>query len=275
MGKPAVIGFLLITNLIIGSLTIFLVVYLYFIYVEGYTYFSNFSSILINLTVIFGLSALLYSLFFLSLFLLTIKNDSELKKEDLKKQNLAHQLEIFNNEINPDLLFQSLETLIPLVHHDPSTAENFVDRLATVYRYILDNRKKELVSVEEEIQASKNLIYLFKGKYPEQINYELKNEKQAQGKMLVANTLGTVLDYLINGSIISPLQPLGITVDFCAEKKYMSIQYKENAKLSSKKYIKNRYQKLHHAFSFFTDRPITHIKDNGVSYFKVPLLDLN
>ena len=97
-----------------------------------------------------------------------------------KKQNLAHQLEIFNNEINPDLLFQSLETLIPLVHHDPGTAENFVDRLATVYRYILDNRKKELVSVEEEIQASKNLIYLFKEKYPVQLNYELKNEKQAQ-----------------------------------------------------------------------------------------------
>ena len=180
--KPAKIGFLLITNLVIGSLIIFLAAYSYFRFVEGANYFSTFQTPLINLTVVFGVSALLYSLFFLSLFLLTIKNESELKKEDLKRQYLEHQLEIFNNEINPDLLFQSLETLISLVHHNLDTAEDFVDRLALVYRYILDNRKKELVSVDEEIRASKNLVYLFKEKFPEQLYFELKNENRAKGK---------------------------------------------------------------------------------------------
>ena len=273
--KPEKIGFLLLTNLIIGSLIIFLATYGYFKYIEGYTYFSNFQSILINLTVVFGFSALLYSLFFLSLFLLTIKNESELKKEDLKRQNLEHQLEIFNNEINPDLLFQSLETLISLVHHNLDSAEDFVDRLALVYRCILDNRKKELVTVDEEIRASKNLVYLFKEKFPEQLNYEVKNENQANGKMLVPNTLSMVLDCLINGSIISPWQPLNITVDFGAEENYMVIQHKENEKLSNNKYIKNRYQNLHEAFSFFTDQPVIQIKAYGDAFIKVPLLDLN
>lgn len=273
--KPAKIGFLLLTNLLIGSLVIFLATYCYFRFIEGANFISTFQTELVNLTVVFGFSALLYSLFFLSLFLLTIKNESELKKEDLKRQNLEHQLEIFNNEINPDLLFQSLETLISLVHHNLDTAEDFVDRLALVYRYILDNRKKELVSVDEEIRASKNLICLFKEKFPEQLHFELKNERQAKGKMLVPNTLSMVLDCLINGSIISPWQPLSITIDFASEQGYMVIQHKQNDKLSNNKYIKNRYQNLHEAFSFFTDRPVIQIKAYGDAFIKVPLLDLN
>ncbi len=273
--KPTNIGFLLVTNLIIGSLIIFLAAYSYFRFIEGANYLSTFQTPLINLTVVFGVSALLYSLFFLSLFLLTIKNESELKKEDLKRQNLEHQLEIFNNEINPDLLFQSLETLISLVHHNLDSAEDFVDRLALVYRYILDNRKKELVSVDDEIRASKNLIYLFKEKFPDQLNYELKNENKARGKMLVPNTLSMVLDCLINGSIISPWQPLNITVDFGTEDGYMVVQHKENDKLSNNKYIKNQYQNLHEAFSFFTDQPVIQIKAYGDAFIKIPLLDLN
>ena len=136
---------------------------------------------------------------------MTIKNESELKKEDLKRQYLEHQLEIFNNEINPDLLFQSLETLISLVHHNLDTAEDFVDRLALVYRYILDNRKKELVSVDEEIRTSKNLVYLFKEKFPEQLYFELKNENRAKGKMLVPSTLSVIVGLSNPMEVSSPL----------------------------------------------------------------------
>ena len=55
----------------------------------------------------------------------------------------------------------------------------------------------------------------------------------------------------------------------------MVIQHKENEKLSNNKYIKNRYQNLHEAFSFFTDKPVIQIKAYGDAFIKVPLLDLN
>lgn len=273
--KPGNMALLLVVNFITGSIIICIATYSYFKYVEGNTYFSNFQTQLTNLTAVYGVSSLLYTLFFLSLFLLSIKNESELKKEDLKRQNLEHQLEIFNNEINPELLFQSLETLISLVHHNLDAAEDFVDRLALVYRYILDNRKRELVTVEDEIRASKNLIYLFKEKFSGQIELNIKNESSAMRKYLVPNTVPMVLDCLINGSIISSWQPLKITIDCAGEDDYLIIQHKENDKLSNNKYIKNRYQNLHEAFSFFTDRPVIQIKAYGDAFIKMPLLDLN
>ncbi len=272
--RPGNIVTLFVLSLIIGSLITFLIVYSYFKYLEGFEYLSSFSSILYNITAVYGINSIFYTLFFLSIHLLSIKNESELKKEDLKRQNLEHQLEIFNNEINPDLLFQSLETLISLVHHNLNSAEDFVDRLALVYRYILDNRKKEVVPLDEEVRAAKNLIYLFKEKFPDQVDLQVKNEKYTRGKYLVPNTIPMVLDCMINGSIISPWQPMNLTIDCAGEDDYIVIQHKENDKLSNNKYIKNRYQNLHEAFSFFTDKPVIQIKAYGDVFIKLPLLDI-
>ena len=179
-------------------------------------------------------------------------NETELKKEDLKRQNLEHQLEIFNNEINPDLLFQSLETLITLVHFNQDKAEDFVDRLAVVYRYILENRKKELVTVKDELQAAKNMMYLFKERYPDQLNFELRNELKNADKLLVPNALPTMLDCIINNSIISIHKPLTITIDGDGEESYLVIQYTDSQKLSENKYIKKRCKNVHNAFAFFS-----------------------
>lgn len=274
MRKSVNILSLFLASLLVGAAVTFIATYGYFRWVEGYSYYSLFSSVLYKITTIYGVSAMLYTLFFLSIHLLSIKNESELKKEDLKRQNLEHQLEIFNNEINPDLLFQSLETLISLVHHNLDAAEDFVDRLALVYRYILDNRKKEVVLLEDELRAAKNLIYLFKEKFPEQVDFQVKNEQACTRKYLVPNTIPMVLDCMINGSIISPWQPMHIAVDCDGEDGYVVIQHKENDKLSNNKYIKNRYQNLHEAFSFFTDKPVIQIKAYGDVFIKLPLLDI-
>ena len=153
------------TSFLVGGAITFLISYLYFTEIEGANYFSTFRTVLLKLVIIYALSAVFYSLFFLSIYFLSIKNESELKKEDLKRQNLEHQLEIFNNEINPDLLFQSLETLITLIHYNQDSAEDFVDRLAMVYRAILNNRKKELIELKDELKSSKDLMYLFNERY--------------------------------------------------------------------------------------------------------------
>ncbi len=272
--KTASIVSLFGASLLVGALVNFFAVDAYFRYFEGFEYFSSYSTTLYTIVITYSVSAMLYTLFFMSIHLLSIKNDTELRKEDLKRQNLEHQLEIFNNEINPDLLFQSLETLISLVHHNLDKAEDFVDRLAIVYRYILDNRKKEVVSLEDEVLACKNLIYLFKEKYPDQLTLSVKNEKFAKGKFMVPNTIPMVLDCMINGSIISPWQPMNIVIDCAGEDDYLVIQHKENDKLSNNKYIKNRYQNLHEAFAFFTDKPVIQIKAYGDAFIKVPLLDI-
>jgi hypothetical protein len=266
---------LLFVSVFIASAGItFGAIYFYFTEIENYEFLASFQPQLEKLVMIYSISGLLYTLFYLSIYFLSVKNETELKKEDLKRQNLEHQLEIFNNEINPDLLFQSLETLISLVHHNVDAAEDFVDRLSLVYRYILDNRKKELVPVQDELVATKNLFLLFKEKFGDQINFQIDEKRLKKEKLLVPNSLPMLLDCIINSSIISKYQVLKVSISF-DEDDYLVIQYKENDKLSLDRLIRKRQSNLHEAFAYFSDRPVIQIKAYGDAFVKLPLLQLN
>jgi sensor histidine kinase YesM len=272
--KPLGIASLFLINLVVGGGMIYLGVTLYFQLIVGYEFVSSYRSELVTLVTTFSISSLLYTLFYLSIYFLTVRNESQLEKEDLKRQNLEHQLEIFNNEINPDLLFQSLETLISLVHHDKDAAEDFVDQLALVYRYILDNRKRELVPLREELRIAKTIFYLFKEKYPEQVSLEIDVCGDYEERLLVPNTTPMLLDCIINGSIISKYQPLKVHISCDKEEDYLVIKHNDNDKLSASRYITQSQTGLHEAFAYFTERPVIQIKAYGDVFIKLPLLDL-
>lgn len=262
------------TNALVGGAIVFTLGYLYFTQVEEASYFSLFQTTLIKLTIVYGLSAVFYTVFFLSVYFLSIKNESELKKEDLKRQNLEHQLEIFNNQINPDLLFQSLETLISLVHHDLDQAEGFVDRLAHFYRSILDNRKKELIPLTDELRACDNLMHLFKARFPEQLDLKVLPSQKSNGTMVVPGAIAMTLDCIINGSIVSQYQPMTITLDCDGEEDYLVLMHKENERLSKSPYIKHCRKNLHEAYAYFTEKPVIEIKAFGEAFVKIPQIRL-
>lgn len=273
--KPLSISLLFVLNLAVAIGMASLGVIAYFQGYWGNEYFSSYRTEFVTLVTTFSISSLLYTMFYLSIHFLTVKNDSELKKEDLKRQNLEHQLEIFNNEINPDLLFQSLETLIGLVHHDKDAAEDFVDQLSLVYRYILDNRKRELIPMREELRIAKTIFYLFKEKYPGQISLNIEECGAFEERLLVPNATPMLLDCIINGSIISKYRPLNIKISCDKDENYLIIQHNDNDKLSASHYIKQSQDALHEAFAYFTDRPVIQIKAYGDVFIKLPLLDLN
>jgi len=273
--KPVGIALIFLTNLIVGVAVAYLGSTLYFRFYLEYEFLSSYRQTLTKLVTIYGVSTMLYTLFYLSIYFLTVKNEDQLEQEDLKRQNLEHQLEIFNNEINPDLLFQSLETLISLVHHDKDAAEDFVDQLSLVYRYILDNRKRELVPLREELRIAKTIIYLFKEKYPGQLSLEVDLCQPYSERLLVPNTTPMLLDCIINGTIISKYQPLHIKISCDKDEDYLVIQHGENDKLSASKFIKNSQDTVDQAFAYFTDRPVIKIKAHGDVFIKLPLLDLN
>ena len=261
-------------NFLLGGAITFVVGYIYFTRFENYSFFSVYQNTLLTLTVIYALSAVFYTIFFLSVFFLSVKNDFELKKEDLKRQNLDHQLEIFNNQINPDLLFQSLETLISLVHHNRDEAEDFLDRLSQFYRAILDNRKKELIPLQEELRSCKDLIYLFQARFLGQVGLQVKNKERANNTMVVPGAVSMVLDCIINGSIISKYQPLEIVLDCDGEEGYMVISHRENKKLGNSRGIKHSGCNLHEAYAFFSDKPVIEISAYGDTFIKIPLINL-
>ncbi|MFK8056710.1 MAG: sensor histidine kinase [Saprospiraceae bacterium] len=103
------------------------------------------------------------------------------EREQLKTSQAAAQYEALNAQVNPHFLFNSLNVLSNLVRTNPEKAEDFIQGLSHVYRYVLDIRKEESVSLATEVEALSNYTELVKTRFGEriQVNDQLSPKLQA------------------------------------------------------------------------------------------------
>lgn len=244
------------------------VLYYYFQY---HLNIPGFDTELLTFNVIFGLTTFLYNMLYMSVIYLNIQNQAKLDEEHTKQKNLEYQMACFNNEINPELLYSSLETLLDLLYQDEEASETFIDKLSAVYRYILSNKNNELIDLASEINAAENLIYLLNVKHANRITFTNKLPSQMNELLLVPGTLNLMVEHIVGNNIITNRRPLHIKC--YNEEEYLVIQVKTNEKLviSDQHTLRNSLQE---AYGYYTILPIIEIKAYGDLFIKVPLLKL-
>jgi two-component system, LytTR family, sensor kinase len=95
---------------------------------------------------------------------------SQAEKEQLKKINLQSQYESLKNQVNPHFLFNTLNSLSSLIADEPERAEEFVDEMAKVYRYLLQTNRQtddtgELTTLATEMAFIQSYFHLLKTRY--------------------------------------------------------------------------------------------------------------
>jgi len=78
--------------------------------------------------------------------------DALKREQRLREEQLIFQYETLKSQVNPHFLFNSLNTLSSLVYRDPVLSDEFIGKLSSIYRYILENVDTELVSLSSEIE---------------------------------------------------------------------------------------------------------------------------
>jgi len=179
-------------------------IYLYFEYTFGYAPNSEelwlFNSIFCAVT-------LIYILLHISHEYLYKINTKKINDELIRKQLIEEDFTQFKNEINPDLLFVSLETILVLMKEQKNKVDDFIDHLAATYRYILSKNKRQLVLLQEELLIVDQLVQLF--------NYlpfgKVAIQNSISSKFLVVpGSLLKIIEYVVKGTISSTNKPLSI-----------------------------------------------------------------
>lgn len=152
-------------------------------------------------------------------FELTEANTQLLK---LQKENLQSQFEVLKQQVNPHFLFNSLNVLTSLIKVDPDLAETFTERLSKVYRYVLENKDKDLVTLHTEMIFLRAYVFLidirFQGKVF--VNFNLK-EETVEG-YVVPLALQLLIENAIKHNTFSKRNPLLIEV-FIDENNFLNI----------------------------------------------------
>ena len=81
--------------------------------------------------------------------------DSLVLAERLEKEKSMVQFDNLKNQLNPHFLFNALTSLNSLIFENPTLASQFLQQLSKVYRYVLQNKDKNLVSLQTELDFTK------------------------------------------------------------------------------------------------------------------------
>ena len=129
-----------------------------------------------------------------------------LDAEKLKKESAVARYESLKSQVNPHFLFNSLNALTNLVYEDQDKAAKFIKQLSEVYRYVLDTRETETVSIQEEIRFVKSYLFLQQIRFGDNLKVEL-NLDNASGNVAPL-ALQLLLENAIKHNIISQENPL-------------------------------------------------------------------
>jgi len=131
--------------------------------------------------------------------------------ERLQKEVYRHRYESLRNQVNPHFLFNSLNVLTELVHEDPNVAVRFIRQLSDVYRYVLESRDRDVVSVDDELKFAESYLYLLEMRFGEKLKVQIFRASGTDG-WLVPMSLQLLLENVAKHNAISSSQPIDVRI---------------------------------------------------------------
>jgi LytS/YehU family sensor histidine kinase len=108
-----------------------------------------------------------------TVFLVKEAETEKVQRAQTERAKAEAELEALKNQIDPHFIFNSLNTLSHLIEEKPVKAKQFNDDLADVYRYILQNKARDLVLLREEMDFLKGYFSLLKIRFEEAVQLNI------------------------------------------------------------------------------------------------------
>jgi LytS/YehU family sensor histidine kinase len=167
-------------------------------------------TIYISLAVTFLISLVLHS----RAFFLHWKN-AALEAEKYQKESIEAKYESLRNQVNPHFLFNSLNALTNLVYEDQDKAVKFIKQLSEVYRYVLDTRGQEAVSLDQELKFLASYLYLQQIRFGDKLDVQFHLDGLSSRVAPLA--LQMLIENAIKHNVVSEEDPLHIRLYYDTE----------------------------------------------------------
>ncbi|WP_294301391.1 2TM domain-containing protein [uncultured Chryseobacterium sp.] len=193
------------------------------------------------------------------------------KKEVVEQKLIAKsanaQFESLKNQLDPHFLFNSLNVLSSLIDENPKQAQKFTASMSKIYRYVLEQKDKELVTVEDELEFAKTYCDLLKTRFEDSVDFVFDVKKDDYRRFVVPLSLQLLLENCIKHNFATSSKPLVIKIfsendTLCIEN---NLQVREQIKESSGIGLANIVQR----YALLTKKNV--FIEKSEDYFKVKL----
>ncbi|GAA4048710.1 MULTISPECIES: 2TM domain-containing protein [Flavobacterium] len=168
---------------------------------------EKFSNYLVTIIITFIVTLAFHAFYFYKAY-----QESRLKEQKIIAGTANAKFESLKNQIDPHFLFNSLNVLSSLIEENPENAQQFTTSLSKIYRYVLEQKDKELVTVSEELAFAKTYMKLLKMRFENSITFELPTDFENPDAKVVPLSLQLLLENTIKHNVVSENKPLHIKI---------------------------------------------------------------
>jgi hypothetical protein len=168
---------------------------------------ENLSHYIVALIITVIVSLLIHLFYFYKSY-----QETRVQQEKIIAGTASAKFESLKNQIDPHFLFNSLNVLSSLIEENPENAQKFTTSLSKIYRYVLEQKDKELVTVAEELAFAKTYMNLLKMRFEDSITYEVPENFNDEDAKVVPLSLQLLLENCIKHNIVSEKKPLHIKI---------------------------------------------------------------
>ena len=213
------------------------------------------------------LITIVISVFFHAFYFYKSWQEKKVKEQKIIAGSASARFDALKNQLDPHFLFNSLNVLTSLIDEDPDQAQKFTTSLSKVYRYVLEQKNKDLVTVDEELNFARTYVRLLKMRFEDSIVFEIPEKCSVPEAKIVPLSLQLLLENAVKHNVVTASKPLHIKV---SEKEgslvvQNNLQEKQVVKKSSGVGLQNIRQR----YNILTDREV--VIDKTASDFSVSL----
>jgi 2TM domain/Histidine kinase len=196
--------------------------------------------------------------------------ENRVKQEKILAGNASAQFESLKNQLDPHFLFNSLNVLSSLIEENPENAQKFTTSLSKIYRYVLEQRDKELVSVDEELKFAKTYMNLLKMRFENSITFELPEDFENDEAKVVPLSLQLLLENTIKHNVVSEQKPLHIKISIVENQLIVENNLQKKEILQTRKGV--GLQNIVDRYAIITTRNVAIEETNDFFRIKLPIL---
>ncbi|CAG4998518.1 hypothetical protein DYBT9275_02016 [Dyadobacter sp. CECT 9275] len=165
-------------------------------------------------------------------FLLTTQANYKigLENEQLKREQLKAQLEALRNQLNPHFLFNALNILNISIVTNPDLAQRIVLDLSDILRYNLKVQNQNLVLLQDELDAARSYLDLYKARFGEKLVFYFANIEMTKQWYIIPLSLQILIENAIKHNVITSHQVLSIEVKLSETDKKLTVINSVNKK---------------------------------------------
>lgn len=200
--------------------------------------------------------------------------DAKLKEKTFESESNSAKFEALKNQLDPHFLFNSLNVLSAQIDENPEKAQDFTIGLSKIYRYILDQKHKDLVSLSEEIKFAKTYLNLLEMRFENSLHVKIDENISKIEAKIIPLSLQLLLENAIKHNRISGKNPL--TIRIYLNEDYLVIENNLQPKIESEHQRRNGIglENIKLRYKMFTKEKCEVLKSKHTFAVKLPLLQL-